>query len=162
MADILIRPSGPEDRGWIDELMRSRYAAEILVTRGHTHLPSSLPGFIAIVQGARAGLITLRFNNDDCEVISLDSLQESRGVGTALTCKALEAASSKGCRRLWLITTNDNLRALGFYQKRGFSLVAVHRNALETTRRIKPTLPLWGMDGIPLRDEIELEMELHA
>ena len=71
-----------------------------------------------------------------------------------------EVACKAGCRRLWLITTNDNLNALRFYQKRGFALVAVHRNALEISRKFKPEIPLIGADGIPLRDEIELEMIL--
>ncbi|MCG0275770.1 MAG: hypothetical protein L5655_06315 [Thermosediminibacteraceae bacterium] len=47
-----------------------------------------------------------------------------------------------------------------FYQKRGFLLVAVHRNALEQARKLKPEIPLIGIDGIPLRDEIELELPL--
>jgi hypothetical protein len=59
-----------------------------------------------------------------------------------------------------LITTNDNLHALGFYQKRGFRLVAVHSNALAASRKIKPSIPDFGMHGIPLRDEIELEILL--
>jgi RimJ/RimL family protein N-acetyltransferase len=69
-------------------------------------------------------------------------------------------ARAAKCKRLWLITTNDNLNALRFYQKRGFVLVAVHRNALEISRQLKPEIPLFGADGIPLRDEIELEMIL--
>ena len=69
-----------------------------------------------------------------------------------------EIAGDAGCRRLWLITTNDNLPALGFYQKRGWRLVALHRDALDESRRLKPEIPLLGIDGIPLRDEIELEL----
>jgi hypothetical protein len=61
---------------------------------------------------------------------------------------------------LWLITNNDNLPALGFFQKRGLSLVAVYRNAVDVARRLKPEIPLVGKNGIPLRDEIELEMVL--
>jgi hypothetical protein len=59
-----------------------------------------------------------------------------------------------------LITTNDNVAALRFYQKRGFTLAALHKNALEQSRRLKPQIPLLGLDGIPLRDEIELEIFL--
>jgi ribosomal protein S18 acetylase RimI-like enzyme len=55
---------------------------------------------------------------------------------------------------------NDNLHALRFYQKRGFVLVALHRNALEASRKLKPEIPLVGIDGIPIRDEIELELVL--
>jgi RimJ/RimL family protein N-acetyltransferase len=73
---------------------------------------------------------------------------------------AKQRARQAGCQRLWLITTNDNLTALRFYQKRGFTLAALHRNALKQSRKIKPEIPLVGNHGIPLRDEIELEMIL--
>jgi hypothetical protein len=33
-------------------------------------------------------------------------------------------------------------------------------NALDHARKIKPEIPLIGMDGIPLKHEIELEMIL--
>ena len=72
-----------------------------------------------------------------------------------------EVATESGCKRLWLITTNDNINALRFYQKRDFVLVAVHRNALELSRKLKPEIPMIGNDGIPLRDEVELEMILN-
>ncbi|MFP3471139.1 GNAT family N-acetyltransferase, partial [Micrococcus sp. SIMBA_144] len=62
-----------------------------------------------------------------------------------------------GCSRITLITTNDNLAALKFYQKRGFVMTAIHRNAVEKARKIKPEIPLIGNDGIPIRDEIQLE-----
>jgi ribosomal protein S18 acetylase RimI-like enzyme len=81
-------------------------------------------------------------------------------VGSALIEAATQAARRVGCRRLWLITTNDNTHALRFYQKRGFVIAAIHVNALEKARRLKPEIPLIGEDGIPLRDEIELEMIL--
>ena len=61
---------------------------------------------------------------------------------------------------MWLITTNDNLHALGFYQKRGFALVAVQPDALAQSRLLKPQISTTGMGGIPLRDEIELEILL--
>jgi len=71
-----------------------------------------------------------------------------------------EGAKAKGCRRLWLITTNDNLNALGFYQRRGFRLIALHPNALEASRKLKPQISLKAANGIPIRDELELELEL--
>ena len=71
-------------------------------------------------------------------------------------------AGDAGCHRLWLVTTNDNLPALGFYQKRGFRLVAVHPEAVEASRRLKPEIPRLGREGIPLRDELELEMTLDS
>jgi N-acetylglutamate synthase-like GNAT family acetyltransferase len=74
--------------------------------------------------------------------------------------KAIEEARIRGCRRLFLITTNDNLNALGFYQKRGFEIVAIYRGAVNESRKRKPSIPQVGMNGIPLRDEIELEIKL--
>jgi DNA-3-methyladenine glycosylase I len=89
--------------------------------------------------------------------VTLNSLREGIGIGTALLDAVREAARKSGCRRTWLITTNDNLHALRFYQKRGWRLTALHRNALDESRRLKPVIPEIGIDGIPLRDEIELE-----
>jgi hypothetical protein len=70
------------------------------------------------------------------------------------------AARKKGCRRLTLITTNDNLHALGFYQRRGFELAGIQRGAIGRARELKPSIPLIGQNNIPLRDEIELELPL--
>jgi len=52
------------------------------------------------------------------------------------------------------------LTAQRSYQQRGFVLAAIHRNALEQSRKLKLEIPVVGSDGIPLRDEIELEMML--
>ena len=85
---------------------------------------------------------------------------ENRGLGTRLLDMAIEAAREKSCRRVVLITTNDNIRAIRFYQKRGFDMARLYRNALDVSRRLKPEIPLIGEDSIPLRHEIEFEMEL--
>jgi RimJ/RimL family protein N-acetyltransferase len=65
-----------------------------------------------------------------------------------------------GVGRVWLITTNDNTAALRFYQRLGFDLVALHRDAVDAARSIKPSIPLVGNDGIPIRHELELELRL--
>jgi ribosomal protein S18 acetylase RimI-like enzyme len=149
-----------EHRGWANILVKDHWGSVEIVTRGKTHDVSALPGFVAVGKEGPVGLATYHIEADQCEMISLDSLMEGRGVGSALVGAVMQVASSAGCRRLWLITTNDNLKAVRFYQKRGFHLVAVHRNALDVTRRLKPGLPEFGIDGIPLRDEIELEILL--
>ena len=94
------------------------------------------------------------------EILSLDSLREKNGIGTALINKVIEVAKNKDCTRIKLITTNDNLSALRFYQKRGFEMARLYRNAVEESRIVKPQIPLTGEDGIPIRHEIELEMYL--
>ncbi len=106
------------------------------------------------------GLVTYNITGVSCEIVTINSARPSSGVGTALIEAVKNVALQSGCKRIWLITTNDNMNALRFYQKRGFVLVAVHKNALEVSRRLKPEISLIGNDGIPLRDEIELEMIL--
>ena len=157
---ITIREIQPEDERWIRELMTSHWGSEISVSRGKIFHPHELPGFIALLGEERAGLVTLHIERRHCEIVTLNSFREGLGIGTALIEAAKSRALEERCRRLWLITTNDNLAALGFYQKRGFSLVAIHRNALELSRSLKPQIPLTGNRGIPLRDEIELEIKL--
>jgi N-acetylglutamate synthase-like GNAT family acetyltransferase len=150
----------PRFRKWAADLIRDHWGATEIVTRGRIHDTSNLPGFVAVFRGEPVGLATYRIDGDQCEMVSLDSLMEGIGIGTALVGSVAADARKQGCRRLWLITTNDNLDAVHFYQKRGFHLVAVHRDALEETRRLKPQLPLTGIDGIPLRDEIEMDLML--
>ena len=104
------------------------------------------------------GVVTFIIKGEECEITSLDSLYEGKGIGTALINEVLQEAKEKKCRRVFLITTNDNLHALGFYQRRGFELVTIHRGTVTETRKIKPSIPLIGENNIPLRDEIELEM----
>ena len=82
------------------------------------------------------------------------------GIGTALFNYVETMARAEGCRRLQLITTTDNLNAIGFYQKRGMRIVAVYPDALEEVRALKPHLPRVGMNNIPLLDELRLEKRL--
>jgi ribosomal protein S18 acetylase RimI-like enzyme len=121
---------------------------------------STLDGFAILNDDNHIiGLITCVMEKNECEIISLDSLEEGKGIGSALLQEVESAAILNKCERVKLITTNDNLLALKFYQKRGFDLVKIHKNAVQRAREIKPSIPLIGNDGIPLKDEIELEKE---
>jgi len=155
-----IRPAEKEDRNWVAQFLDDQWGSTRIVTRGEVYLAHLLPGFIAMKEDERIGLITYRLEDGECEIITVNSTVEGEGVGSALIEAVKQAVTLEGCKRMWLITTNDNMRALRFYQKRGFSLVAVYPNALEQSRKLKPEIPLFGIDGIPLRDEIELEMRL--
>ena len=108
--------------------------------------------------GRPSGLVTYRIDGDECEIITLNSLIEGIGIGSALLEAVGKAAEASGCKRFWLITTNDNTKAIRFYQKRGMTLAALYRNAIEHSRKLKPEIPMAGLDGIPIRDEIELEI----
>jgi ribosomal protein S18 acetylase RimI-like enzyme len=158
MQDFVVRPLNADDRDWVLRFIVEHWGADKVVGHGVVYYPHDLPGFVAARESERLGLVTYHIEGDSCEIVTLNSVQESVGVGTALIKMVRYVARYFGCGRLWLVTTNDNLNALRFYQKRGFVLVAVHRNALQVSRKLKPEIPLVGMDGIPLRDEIELEM----
>jgi len=160
MTALSIRALNADDKDWVAQFIREHWGADMAVAHGMVYYPRDLPGFIALQEEERVGLVTYHIAGDTCEIVTIDSDQPSIGVGTALIDAVKEIARQAGCSRLWLITTNDNMNALRFYQKRGFVLVAVHRNALEQSRKLKPEIPLIGDDEIPLRDEIELEMML--
>jgi ribosomal protein S18 acetylase RimI-like enzyme len=156
--DPLIRPIRDEDRPWMREVLAERWGSTRIVSRGRVHEADLLPGWIAELDGDRAGLLTFRRDPGACEIVTLDALVEGRGVGSALLDAMRSDAALHGCRRLWLVTTNDNLRALGFYRARGFTVAAIHEGAVAEARRLKPEIPETGMDGVPIRDEIELEI----
>jgi GNAT superfamily N-acetyltransferase len=155
-----IRPLGESDRAWVERFIVERWNSTTVVSRGRVQRPSELPGFAAREQGRPVGLATYAIEGGACELVTIDSLLEGRGVGTALVEAVADAARQAGCRRLWLITTNDNLPALRFYQRRGFTLVALHPGAIMESRRLKPEIALVGLDGIPIRDELELQLVL--
>lgn len=160
MTNFQIRETNHDDQEWIAQLLRNHWGSEKIVTRNQIHLAEKLPGWLAIREGAPAGLVLYHIDCQECEIVLLESLASRLGVGTALIDAVTKIAVKRGCKRLWLITTNDNLAAVRFYQLRGFTLAAVHRNAVDEARKIKPEIPLSGMDGIPVRDEIEMEMLL--
>jgi ribosomal protein S18 acetylase RimI-like enzyme len=155
-----LRPMTDADRAWVRGAMVRDWGSETMAVHGMVYRPADLPGLVAEVQGEAIGLLTYHLEAQVCEIVTLNSWRQGLGVGAALLEAARQAAGREGCRRVWLVTTNDNTRALRFYQKHGFVIAAVHINAIEKDRRLKPEIPLTGMDGIPIRDEIELELWL--
>ena len=147
----------PEDREWAAALLKERWDGPLVERLGELVDASLLPGFVARQGAERAGLLTYEENEGGLEVVTLDSLSEGRGIGSALMLVAEHRARELGQRRAFLLTSNDNLKALGFCQRRGYRLVAVHRDAMVRARALKPGIPMVGLEGIPLWDEIELE-----
>ncbi|HZQ34907.1 MAG TPA: GNAT family N-acetyltransferase [Dehalococcoidia bacterium] len=155
-----LRSVEPDDRERIDALVTRWWGAPVVVSRGKTHRPAELEGYLAEVRGELAGLVTLYREGDECEVVTLNSEEPGSGLGAALMHAAIEHARSHACQRLWLITTNDNTHALRFYQRLGLRIAAVRIGAVDEARRLKPEIPLTGHGGIPIHDEIELAIEL--
>jgi ribosomal protein S18 acetylase RimI-like enzyme len=140
--------------------MTEQFGSPVMVTRGQIYDATMLSGLLATQDGAPCGFLLFYSEADTCEIVALAATSPGRGIGTALIAAMRDQARELGCTRLIVITTNDNLRALGFYQKRGFRLVAIHPDAVELTRAFKPEIPDIGENGIPLRDEIELALPI--
>ena len=156
-SSIAVRAFNGKDRKWARDLWMKSWNADNVVSVGHIHYLRDLKGFVAESNGERVGLLTYHMDNRQMEIVTLDSLMEGVGIGTALIEYAFNEAKKKKCNRVWLVTTNDNIDALRFYQRRGFVLQKINRGAIEESRRLKPSIPHVGNHGIPIRDEIVLE-----
>ena len=160
MASFTLQTIGPEHLELVRRVWNERWGGLTMVAHGQVYQVDRLPGLLAYEGGELLGAVTYRLEGGECEVMSLDSFREGVGIGTALLGAVAELARAQGCRRLFLITTNDNTDALRFYQKRGLRLAALRPDAVTHARALKPSIPLLGDHGIPIRDEIELELEL--
>jgi ribosomal protein S18 acetylase RimI-like enzyme len=152
-----VRAAEPADRDRVDRFLGDHNAA--LAARLDQVVDARRqPAFLAEDDGELAGVVTYIVGDTDCEVLTLHAGRPWQGVGTALLREVEHIAAEHGCTRLWLITTNDNVDALRFYQRRGFRIARVHPGAVDgSRRRLKPGIPETGEYGIPIRDEIELE-----
>ena len=160
MNKINIRPVEPSDRDWIEILLTEQTGSTINIVHGEIFHPADLPGFAALYDSKPCGLVTYTIRGKQCEIVTLHAFQSGLGIGTRLVETVKLKAINAGCKRLFLVTTNDNLNALAFYQKRGFRLTALRPGMVDISRKIKPEIPLMGENGIPIRDELELEMDL--
>ncbi|HLN62371.1 MAG TPA: GNAT family N-acetyltransferase [Symbiobacteriaceae bacterium] len=153
-------PATDRDQTWLRDLWQQEWGGEIMVSRGHVYRLNDLQALLATDNQEPVGAATYLITGSTCELMSLNATVEGRGVGTALL-QAVEAAARRaGCDRVWLITSNDNVDALRFYQRKGYRLVAVHAGAIDLARTLKPSIPAIGNDGIPIHDEWELEKRL--
>jgi GNAT superfamily N-acetyltransferase len=157
---LAIREAEAPDCAWIAQFLTGSWGSTTVVSRGQAHDASQLPALLAVLGDEIVGLATFHFANGDCELVTLDSLREGQGIGSALLTAVGQTARQRGCGRLWLITSNDNVNAIRFYQRRGMRLVAVHRGAIDQARQIKPNIPSIGEHGIPIHDELEFELRL--
>ena len=157
---ITIRRILESDKTWMKELIRKRWHDKFIVTLRNIHTVEDLDGFIAQEKQRNVGLITFRIIKKSLEIITINSLIPHKGVGQKLITKIVEFARKEKIIRIWLITTNDNIKAIDFYKKLGFVIRKVHKNAIKYDRKLKPSIPLTGENGIPIIDEIEFEMIL--
>ncbi len=138
-----------------------RHGSAVVARRGELVDVLSRPAVVAVDGDMVAAVLAYDLVGEECEILALYAARQWAGLGTAMVAMVARLAAAAGCRRYWVLTTNDNVDALRFYQRRGFRLSAVRCGAVDEARRtLKPQIPQTGNYGIPLRDEIELAQEL--
>jgi RimJ/RimL family protein N-acetyltransferase len=155
-----LEPISSSIRYFVDELIEKDWSGPLIAVHNTLYDTRTHPGFVAVEDGMIIGYILYFLADGDCEITVLESHSEGRGVGRALVDKILRVAKENACRRVWLHTSNDCIRAIEFYQKYGFNLRAVHLNAMDEARKLKPQIPLISSNGIPLKHEFEFEIVL--
>jgi len=162
-SGVRIVPSSEADPDALRAHLVEAWHDEVVAAHGELMRPQDHPGFVALDREGRiAGHAAYRIEADgSCYLVSTDAEPPGAGIGSALMAAVETAAREAGSQRLWLETTNDNLDALRFYQRRGFRIVAVRPGAVDAARRtLKPSIPKIGSSGIPMSDELELEKML--
>ena len=134
------------------------WGSDFLVSRGKKYRAEDLDGVLVYENNKIIGL-GLYYIKEDCEIVLLETFVQNRGIGTQIIERIKNIAKENMCERVWLITTNSNIDAIKFYQKRGFHISEIYKKAMEKSREIKPEIPLMA-DGIEIRDEIEFEILL--
>jgi|UniRef100_UPI003BA958EB GNAT superfamily N-acetyltransferase len=152
---VTIREKSEADHGAVVELLTRRWTSPEILIEGELIDGSLLPGFLAEdTEGETAGLVTLIKREREWEILTLDSLTRWSGVGTLLLNAVIGSALEQGIRRLMVRTSNDNLDAFRFYQRRGFRIEKIVTGAIDEERRLRPEIPLLGEYGIPIHDEV--------
>jgi len=157
-----LEPITERTRPLVTAFIGEAWNGTIMVIRGEVVDMTAVDGFVWFEPDGTAirGLITYIVRGAACEITSLNSQAWNQGIGTALVGLVKARARALGCTRLRLLTTNDNINAIRFYQKRGFELVGVHLGAVDRERALKPEIPLIGQNGIPIKHEFDFAMEL--
>jgi ribosomal protein S18 acetylase RimI-like enzyme len=160
MSRFEIRPATPVDRQAIVALLEARWGGETLVVRDTVYPPADLPGFVAVDGRDLVGLVTLEPGIESWHVLSLDCFVSGQRISRALLDRVEDAVRYAGWLRITLVTTNDNVEAIRFYQRRGYLIAFVDLGAVDRARRTKPSIPLIGLHGIPIRDEVTMVKNL--
>lgn len=148
------------DRKEIAEFVKLHWLSEMVMSRGRSFYPHKEDGFLERRNDRIVGLLTFRIDDDAMEVLTLNATLEGQRIGSSLMLDAIEKARRDGHKRVWLTTTNANMRAIGFYQRLGFRIIEVNIGAVDEARKVKPQIPKTGEGGIPIHDEIVMQLPI--
>lgn len=159
-TELAVRPLTQGERRQLRQFLTREWGSAQIVSRGQVHDAAQAEALGAFRRRRMLGLVTYVTAGGECEVLTLNALEQRRGIGGALLKAVAVEAKAAGCWRLWLITSNDNRGAIAFYESQGLRLVAVHSGALDESRRLKPSIPEFTPDGTRISDEFEFELLL--
>lgn len=159
---LVVRPYDPRaDERWAEEFLDEHLGGRRQARRGEI-IDVLEPGF-GLVAGYRLGLLTYGSEGDGLELTAIATDPTGQGTGTDLVEALVAMARERGVTSIRVTTTNDNLDALAFYQRRGFRIQEVRAGAVDEARRtIKPSIPVLGQHGIEMHDEIELSRVIES
>jgi ribosomal protein S18 acetylase RimI-like enzyme len=158
--NVVVRTLAEEDRVWSGDSLRRTWGSTSVARQGALVDAAGLPGLVALLDDLPVGLLTYARREDDIEVVTVHAEHEGVGVGRALMDELLRRARAMGVGRIWLVTTNDNIRAIDFYQRWGMDLVGLVADGVTASRRVKPSIPMVAENGIPVRHELVFQLVL--
>lgn len=160
MPTVTGRPADPGDRAALDRIFEAVWGGPYVAARDTLFDLTTYPSLVAVDGGTVVGALQYDIDGEAIEVVAIAAEPRTRGAGTVLLDAAAELGTARGLTRLWLITTNDNLDAMRFYQRRGLRIESVDHGAVVRARVLKPSIPLVGSYGIEMRDEIVFSRSL--
>ena len=155
-----IRQVDDSIRKKIKTIIEGTWGSSLIAVNGKLWDSRTMPGYAAISEHEPLGYLLYEFHDGLCEIMVLESVAQNIGIASALIEQVKQAAKSAGVKKVIVQTSNDNIHAIRFYQRRGFTIREIRLCALDAARLLKPSIPLSGEDGIPLRDEIEFEIDV--
>lgn len=158
--DVTVRRLADNEHAWLVETLQQGWGSTIVARLGEAVDAAGLPGIVAYTATERVGLLTYQVRPDGVEVVTIQALYERQGIGRALLDEITVQARAMGASCLWLVTTNDNIRALDVYQRHGLVITRLVIDGVQLSRAIKPSIPHRGANGIAMRHEVVLQLAL--
>jgi GNAT superfamily N-acetyltransferase len=155
LPPVLVREATDADREAARELFERDFGRTHIVAFGEVMDVDQMPALVAVAHTDPSGALAYRLLGDALHIVALatDPMWQRSGVGAYLVAEAELLARRLKLARVVVATTNDNLPALYFYQRRGYRLTAlVPESVVQHTHQQQD-----GFAGIPVRDEIRLE-----
>jgi len=148
------------DRAEIADFIERHWGSKISMSHGRAFYPHQEKGYVERRDGTIVGLLTYHLDEGGMEILTLNSTLEGAGIGSSLMLNVIEEARKNGCQKIWLTTTNDRLRVIDFYQRLGFRMTAINLSVVDEARKVKPQIPVVGERGVPIHDEVVMELAI--